>query len=196
MVDVAPSRSRGPLWLVRAWIAVMVSPRQFFREHVISGKQASGLLFAMVVVLVEESTRVALVPDARSLFDGSPLLAGVVVVAVAVLLVTPTVLHLVAALQTAILMPFVNERGDTSQTVQLYCYAMAPCIVAGVPIPEVRVVATLWGFALVTIATTEVHGSWAEPAFFLSVVPASIIFGYGFRGFDAMATLLSRWYII
>lgn len=152
----------------------------------------------MAVVAIEEAIRFALVGPgvAYPVVGGLPLLSAVLWLGVAVLFVTPVALHLVAALQTIVLVPFVEDRGGVSETVQLLGYATAPCIVAGVPVPEVRAAVTIWGAVLLVLGVSEVHGPWYEPAAAFAALPAAIVFGYGFRGFDAIGTLLTRWYII
>lgn len=197
-LDDTDGRPGVPLGLARSWVAVMTSPRQFFVRAIVPGEQAPGLAFAMAVVAVEEATRFALVGPgtAYPVLGGMPLVSAVLWLGVAVLFVAPGVLHLVAALQTILLVPFVEERGGISETVQAIAYATAPCVVAGLPVPELRVLATAWGAVLLVLAISEVHGPWFEPAALLAAVPAAVVFGYGFRGFHAVATLLSRWYII
>lgn len=191
-------RPRGPAGLARAWVGVMTGPRRFFREAVVPGDQTAGLWFALAVVAVEEGTRFLLVGpgDAYPVVGGRPLLSAVLWLAVVVLVVAPVALHLVAAVQTVILVPFVDDRGGVSETVQVVAYATAPCVVAGVPVPEVRAVATTWGAVLLVFGVSEVHGPWFEPAAGLAAVPAALVFGYGFRGFDAIEALLRQWYII
>lgn len=190
------SELAGPAGLLRAWVRVLVGPREFFAEQVVPGDQSAGLVFGMAVVGVEEATRLTLVSDAAPVLGGQRVLSVLLWLAVAVLLVTPAVLHLVAALQTAILVPFVDDRGPVSGTVQVVGYATAPCALAGVPVPEVRVVCAAYGAVLLAVGISEVHGPWFEPAFFLSAVPSAVVFGYGFRGFHALATLLTEWYVI
>lgn len=197
-LDAGGGRPRGPAGLARAWAAVLVHPQRFFRTAVVPGDQAPGLLFAMAVVGIEEAIRFALVGPgvAYPVVGGRPLLSAVLWLGVAVLFVTPAALHLVAALQTVLLVPFVRDRSGISETVQVIAYASAPCVVAGVPVPEVRAVVATWGALLLVLGVSEVHGPWFEPAAVLSAIPASLVFGYGFRGFDAIATLLARWYVI
>jgi len=195
-IDAGSGRPRGPAALARAWVGVLTRPRQFFREAVVPGDQAPGLVFAMAVVAVEETTRLLLVSDAVPAVADWPALSAAFWLGVAVLLVAPAALHLVAALQTVLLVPFVDDRGTVSETVQVLGYATAPCVLAGVPIPGVRAVLAVWGAVLLVLGISEVHGPWFEPAAVLSALPAAIVFGYGFRGFAAIATLLRRWYII
>lgn len=197
-LEAEGGRSRGPFGLARTWTAVVVQPRSFFRSAVVPGDQAPGLLFAMAVVAVEEATRFALVGPgaAYPVVGGLPVLSAVLWLGLGVLVVGPAALHLVAALQTALLIPFVEERGGVSETVQVLGYSTAPCVLAGVPVPEVRALVTIWGAVLLVVGISEVHGPWLEPAAALGAIPAALVYGYGFRGFDAIATLLSRWYII
>lgn len=189
-------RDRGPRALARAWVEVLRRPRRFFRAAVAPGDQAPGLTFAMTVVLVEEASRMALAPGAVPGLTGSRPLSAVIVVAVAVLIVTPAALHLVAALQTLALMVLARDRAGVSETVQVLAYACAPCALAGVPIPEVRVAATAYGAVLLGVGLATVHRLGRRRAALASAVPAALVFGYGFRGFSALATLLARWYVI
>ena len=189
-------RDRGPRALARAWLEVLLRPRRFFRAGVAPGDQAPGLTFAMAVVLVEEATRLALSPEAVPALTGSRPVSAVLVVAVAVLIVTPAALHLVAALQTLALMALVDDRAGISETVQVLAYASAPCVLAGVPSPTVRVAATAYGAALLVVGLGTVHRTVRGRAALAAAVPAAIVFGYGFRGFSALGTLLARWYII
>jgi hypothetical protein len=195
-IDAGGGRPRGPAALARAWVGVLTRPWQFFREAIVPGDQAPGLVFAMAVVAIEETTRLLLVPDAVPAVADWPALSAAFWLGVAVLLVAPAALHLVAALQTVLLVPFVDDRGTVSETVQVLGYATAPCVLAGVPIPGVRAVVAVWGAVLLVLGISEVHGPWFEPAAVLSALPAAIVFGYGFRGFGAIATLLRRWYVI
>jgi hypothetical protein len=123
------------------------------------------------------------------LVDLSPVFTLLFLVGV-VVLVAPAILHLVAALQTVILIPFAPERGGVSETVQVIAYATAPCVFAGVPVPEVRIVCALWGTALYVYGTAVVHDVSIPRAFVLAIVPAVLVFGYGFRAVPALAILL------
>jgi len=189
-------RDRGPRAVARAWFEVLVRPRRFFRAAVAPGDQAPGLTFAMAVVLVEEASRLALVPGAVPALTGSRAVSAVITVAVAVLIVTPAALHLVAAIQTLPLMVLADERAGISETVQVLAYAAAPCALAGVPIAGVRIVATAYGAVLLVVGLSVIHGIGPRRAAVAGAVPAVLVFGYGFRGFSALATLLTRWYII
>ena len=179
--------------LVRSWLRVLVSPRRFFRERVVPRDQAPGLLFAMGVVLVAETTRVAFVPGASN--AGSPLF-DVVRILAAVLFVTPAALHVLAALQTVLLIPLAPDRAGISETVQVLAYAAAPCALTGVPIVEVRALAGLYAAALLTIGLSEVHRISLGRSVLVGAVPAFLGYGLGFRAFDAITALLARWYII
>jgi hypothetical protein len=125
----------------------------------------------------------------------SPLLAAVVVLVVGVL-VAPAVLHLLAALQTLALMVTVRDRAGVSETVQVLAYATAPAPIAAAPIPELRVVCCLYGVMLTVVGLRIVHRTSTGRAAVAAALPAALLFGYGFGGFDALATLLRAWYII
>ncbi len=197
----AGGRERGPAAVVRAWAEILRRPRQFFRAAIAPGDQAPGLVFASMVVLFEEGSRFLVVELAsRGLVSTAPFpypaiggfSPGIAVLAVLgiIVFVTPATVHLTAALQTLLLVPSAPERGGVSETVQVMCYAMAPCVLAGLPSPEVRVLVTAWGAALYIVGTAVVHGLRLPLAAVVGALPAAIIFGYGFRGFDALLRLV------
>lgn len=194
--EFARGRDRGPIGMARSWVDVLIWPREFFRTRVAPGDQAPGLTFVMAVVLVEEGTRYLLAPDTIPSIAGGGVVSALIALAVAVLLVAPAALHLVAAIQTLFLIALVDDRAGISETVQVVGYATAPCVLVGLPIPELRVVCTAYGAALLVIGVAEVHETSTRRALVTGTIPAALVFGYGFRGFDATATLLSRWYII
>lgn len=189
-------RPRGLVALGRAWGEVLVRPRRFFQTVVAPGEQAPGLTFAMAVVLVEETIRYLVTPSAVPGITENRVVAAVVAVAVAVVLITPAVLHLLTAIQTLLLFLLAPDRAGVSETVQILGYATAPCVAAGVPVLEVTVFSVLWGSGLVFVGLRVVHTMAWWRAIAAGVVPAGLIFGYGFRGFDALAALLAQWYII
>lgn len=194
-------RERGPFAVLRAWGEVLVRPRRFFRVGVAPGDQAPGLVFAALVVLVEELSRVAV---ARLAAQGaistepflypavggfSPGVALLALLAVA-MFVMPATVHLTAAVQTLFLVVGAPERGGISETVQVMCYAMAPCVLAGLPSPELRVLVAGWGAGLYVVGLSVVHDLSMPRALVLGAVPAAIVFGYGFRGFLAAGFLV------
>ena len=189
-------RDRGPRAVARAWFEVATAPSRFFRTGVAAGDQAPGLTFAMLVVLVAELTRFAFVPDAYPVVADSTLLSGALWIGVAVLLVAPAGLHLLAAVETLLLAAFAPDRGGVSETVQVIGYASAPCVFAGIPAPAVRAVCGLYAFALLVVGIRVVHGVSTTRAVGLALVPGVVAFGYGFRALDAIVTLLRNWYII
>lgn len=194
--DPSGGRDRGPQALLRAWVEVLLRPTRFFRTGIAPGDQAPGLTFAMAVVLVEEASRLALDPGAIPHLTGSPALSAALVVALAVLVVTPAVLHLVAALLTLPLVVLADERGGIGQTVQVLAYSTAPCALAGLPFPAVRLLVAAYGTSLLVDGLVAVHGLSGRRAWLAAAIPAAIVYGYGFRGFAALATLLSGWYLI
>lgn len=188
-------RDRGPVALGRAWVEVLVRPRRFFRVGVAPGDQAPGLVFAAGVVLLEEATRLVLVPGAAPVIAGRPLASAVLYLGVAVVFVTPVVLHLTAALVTLLLagatrvIAFAPDRGGVDETVQVVAYATAPCVFAGPHVPGLRTACAIYGTVLLVVGLASVHElSWPR-ALGAAVVPAVIVFGYGFRGFAALASL-------
>lgn len=200
--NTAGGRDRGPVALVRAWAEILVHPRRFFRAGVAPGDQAPGLIFASMVVLIEEASRFAVVnlasrgigstgPFAYPAIGGfTPGIALLSVLAI-IVFVAPATVHLTAALQTLLLVPVAPERGGVSETVQVLCYAMAPCVLAGLPVPELRVFVAVWGAALYVVGTAVIHQLRLPIAAVVATLPATIIFGYGFRGIDAIRTLAS-----
>lgn len=182
--------------MVRTWIEILLRPHVFFRTGVTPGDQAPGLTFAVTVVLVAETLRFTTVPDAYPVIGGRPLASAVLVIAVTVVLLTPVVLHLVAALVTGLLAGltrvanFAPDRGGVSETVQVVAYAAAPCVFAGVPVPEVRAVCALYGALLLVLGLATVHRLSYARAAIVALIPATVVFGYGFRGFAAVATIV------
>ncbi|WP_435068334.1 YIP1 family protein [Haloplanus sp. C73] len=191
--DPRGGRERGPRGIARAWVEVLGRPKRFFENGVAPGDQAPGLVFA-VVMAVAYALLLALLDPAGFPASG-PLRAAVIVLLVA-LLVAPALLHLLAALQTLCLLAVVRDRAGVSETVQVLAYAAAPGPLAAVPIPEVRVVACLYGTALLLVGIATVHRTTGARAAIAGALPAALLFGYGFGGFDALVTLLRAWYII
>jgi hypothetical protein len=168
---------------------VVGRPATFFRSNVAPGDQGPGLTFLAAVVLLEEAVRIALVSGSYPVFGGSPLLSAVVWLLVAVVLVAPLGVHLVAAVQTLILALLAPDRGGISETVQVLCYASAPCVLAGVPNPWVRSAVTAYAVGLYLVGTGIVHDLGPGRATVTGLVPAAVVFGFGFRGFDAIRTV-------
>jgi hypothetical protein len=182
-------RERGPVGLVRAWVAVVTRPRRFFRTAIAPGDQGPGVVFLAVVVGIATASRLTLSADVRPPETGSPALTAIVVVGAMALLVAPTALHLVAALQTVILVALVDERAGVSETVQVLAYASAPCVLVGVPVPAVRLGCAVYGAVLLAIGIAEVHEVSVPRAAALAAVPAVIAFGFLFGGYDAATAL-------
>lgn len=184
-VEPRGGRRRGPLGIAQAWVQVLRHPLRFFDEAVSPGDQGPGLAFAIAIVLVEESTRLWLVPTARPVLNGNDVLGAVLFVALAAFLITPLSLHAFAALETLVLLA-APSRGGVSETVQVLAYASAPCILAGIPSPELRIVVGLWTTALLIAGFHVVHDlRYTVAAVF--VTPAAILgVGYGFRWFGAV----------
>ncbi|MEF8852931.1 MAG: YIP1 family protein [Haloarculaceae archaeon] len=182
-------RDRGPVAAVRAWGEVLVRPRRLFRSAVAPADQAPGLAFAASVVLVEELSRVLTGTAAYPVLGNRPTASVVFWLAIATVLVAPAGLHLVAALQTVVLIPFTEERAGVSETVQVLAYAGAPCVFAGLPSPEVRLVAAAYGAVLLVVGMSEVHDLPVPAAAALSALPSTLVFGYAFRGFTSFTAV-------
>lgn len=183
-------RARGPAGLARAWVEVLVRPRRFFRNGVAPGDQAPGLTFAVVVTLVYVGTRYALVPGTAPVFGGRPLLSAALALAAVGLVVAPLVLHLVAALQTLLLVPTVPDRAGVSQTVQVVAYATAPCALAGLPFEPLRLACALYGAGLLALGVSVVHEAALPRAAVAAALPAVVVFGYAFGGLFAAEAVL------
>ncbi|KAB1188210.1 MULTISPECIES: YIP1 family protein [Haloferax] len=182
-------RDRGVTGIFRAWIAVLVRPRQFFRDGVAPGDQAPGLLFAIAVALVYQSLQYAFAPATIPAIEGGPVVSAVVALLVIALFVAPALLHLTAAIQTALLIPLLSRRAGVSETVQVIAYAAAPCALASIPIPGLRALCAVYGAILLAIGISEVHQTSLAKAALASAVPAGVVFGYAFGGFEAVSSL-------
>lgn len=182
-------RERGPRAIARAWLEVLVRPRRFFETGVAPGDQAPGLVFFVVIVCCTEATRYLLVPGAYPDLGVAPPLAAAFWLGLVVLLVAPLALHATAAVQTLCLMALVPDRAGISRTVQVIAYAAAPCALAGIPVPALRLLCTTWGAALLVLGLAVVHGTTVVRAALTGAIPATLLFGYGFRGFAAAGDL-------
>ena len=182
-------RDRGPVAVARAWGEVLVRPRRLFRSAVAPADQAPGLVFASSVVFVEELSRVATGTAAYPVLGNRPTASVLFWLAIATVLVAPAGLHLLAALQTIVLIPFTEKRAGVSETVQTLAYAGAPCVFAGLPYPEIRLLAAAYGAVLLVVGTSEVHDLSLPAAAALSAVPSALVFGYAFRGFASFSAV-------
>lgn len=191
VTDPSGGRDRGPKAVFRAWVEVMLRPRRFFRTGVAPGDQGPGLSFAMAVTTVAAGTHLATRPDYATVVGDSALASLVLVFALYVVLIGPVVLHLVAAIQTLGLVALVPDRGGVSETVQVLAYAASPCVFAGVPSPELRVLVAAWGAVLLCLGTIVVHNASPLRGVATALLPTLIIFGYGFGGLGAVEQLLS-----
>jgi hypothetical protein len=178
-------RERGPVGLFLAWVEVLVRPRRFFRNGIAPGDQAPGLVFAVAVTLAYVIGLFALVPSARPVIADRPTVSLVFALVAVGLILAPLVLHLTAALGTLSLMAVVEERAGVSQTVQVIAYSAAPCALAGVPYPPLRLVAAAYGWVLLVVGFATVHRTGLGRAAVAAFVPAALVFGYGFGGFGA-----------
>lgn len=179
-------RERGPRGLARAWVEVLVRPRRFFRNGVAPGDQAPGLYFAVTVALVYVASRFLFDPASVPSFGGRPLVSATLTLLAAGLIVAPLTLHLTAALQTVILIITVDDRAGVSETVQVVAYATAPCALAGLPVPELRVLCALYGLGLLLVGMSVVHDVSLPRAAVAVLVPGVFVFGYAFGGVFAL----------
>lgn len=179
-------RDRGPRGLARAWVEILRRPRRFFTNGVAPGDQAPGLTFAVSVALVYLVTRFGFTPASVPLDVGRPLVSAGLSLLLAGVIIAPLTLHLASALQTVILVATVRERAGVSETVQVVAYATAPCVLAGLPFPSLRVLCTLWGFGLLLVGMATVHDVSLPRAALAVFVPGLFVFGYAFGGVFAL----------
>jgi hypothetical protein len=177
-------------------VDVLVNPRQFFRVGVVPGDQAPGLVFAVSIAVVFVASRFLLDPASIPAIEGGPLLSALLALLAVGLLIAPATLHLTAAIQTLLLMALVDERAGVSETVQTIAYATAPCVLAGVPSPELRAACALYGGFLLVVGLSEVHGTSLTRAAVGGFLPASLVFGYAFGGFGAIVSVAELWALI
>lgn len=192
----AGGRDRGPSGIARAWVEVQVRPRRFFQNGVSPGDQAPGLTFAIAVAFVAVAGRLLLAPSSLSGYErvaaatGSPAMTAVIVLGVACFLVAPLVLHLAAALATLSLIPVVDDRAGVSETVQVIAYAAAPAVFASIPVPQVRLLAALYGVILLVVGLAVVHETSLPRAFLAGAAPALFVFGLAVGGIAALEAVL------
>ena len=184
-------RDRGPRGLARAWIEVLVRPRQFFHNGVAPGDQAPGLVFAVAVAVVYTVGLFAFVPGRVPSFALGPGVSAALALALVAVVIAPATLHLTAALQTVVLILTVPDRAGVSETVQVIAYAAAPCVIAGVPVPTVRAGCAIYAGALLVVGLREVHGTTTTRAVLAGAIPGTLLFGTAFGGIDA-GTALAR----
>jgi hypothetical protein len=175
-------RDRGPVALGRAWVEVLVRPRQFFARKVAPGDQAPGLTFAAVVVFAAEIGRIATVADGYPVVANQPTASAVLWLLALIVLVTPAGIHLTAALQTLVLIATVDDRAGVSETVQVLCYSLAPLAFLGVPNLWVQAAVVLWSAGLLVIGMGTVHDVSLPKALVVVAIPAVLLLGYGFGG--------------
>jgi hypothetical protein len=183
-------RERGARALARAWVEVLVRPRRFFRNGVAPGDQVPGLTFAVLVGLCYVFGRGAAEPGWLPAIGAGPVLSTLLLVLLVGIVLAPGVLHLTAALQTLLLVPFVNDRAGVSETVQVVAYAAAPCALAGAPYPALRLLCAAYGAVLLVVGLATVHRTSLPRAAAAAALPATLLFGYGFGGVAAFWALV------
>ncbi|WP_144900865.1 YIP1 family protein [Halobellus captivus] len=188
--DPSGGRERGARGIARAWVEVILRPRQFFRTGVAPGDQAPGLVFAIVVAVAYTIGLFTFSPERIPELAGGRTVSAFIALAAVALVVAPAVLHLTAALQTVVLIIAVRDRAGISETVQVIAYATAPCVLAGIPSPTLRLVCALYGSALLVLGLREVHGTTTGRALASAAVPATLLFGSAFGGLDAGEAVL------
>lgn len=181
----AGGRERGPRGVMRAWISVIIAPRQFFASAVAPGDQAPGLVFGITIATAYVAGLFAGNPSHIPQLSNDPVTSAAITVIAVMLLIAPAILHLTAALQTILLILIVPDRAGVSETVQIIAYAAAPCIIAGVPIAALRVMCTAYAATLLIIGIREVHATSTLRATLAAGIPASLLFGSALGGISA-----------
>jgi hypothetical protein len=166
------------------WARLLAQPRTAFESTVTPGQQGPAAVFAAAVAGVATASKLAVDPSFRPPI-GSPWLGGAMLVGLVAVLIAPTALHLVAALETLVVVLLTDERGGVSETVQVVAFATAPCVFAGVPSIPLRVLCTTWGAALLIGGTAVVHRTDPVRALLAGGLPALIVFGYAYGGIEA-----------
>ncbi|EMA51397.1 hypothetical protein C448_01107 [Halococcus morrhuae DSM 1307] len=187
-----------------AFVMVVVAIEEATRFALVPGsypvladqRLASGLLALLIAVgfvaplalhLAAAIETLALIPfanDKRVVF-------GILVLLIAIGLISPTALPFAVVAGVLILLPLGDDdRAGVSETVQVIAYASAPCVLAGVPIPGLRIACALYGAALLVVGTSEVHEIGLGRAALAAAVPAVFVFGYAFRAVAAGTALL------
>lgn len=188
--SVERGRARGPTGIVRAWVGVLVGPRQFFDRAVEPADQAPGLIFFVSVVGIAEASRYALQDGVVPAVASQPLVTVALALLLTMLLIAPLGLHLLAALQTVLLWPITEDCGGVSETVQVLAYATAPCVFAGFPVPLLRVLCASYGAGLLVVGLATVHDIDYLEAAVAGAIPATLVFGVAFRGFGAIGVFV------
>ncbi|MCL9817948.1 YIP1 family protein [Natronocalculus amylovorans] len=182
-------RDRGPAGMARAWAGTLVAPRSFFSEGVAPGDQEPGLTFIVTVAVIYTIGTLAVSPLSILGEDGwfpilgdSIALSGFLVVLLTAVFIAPLGLHLVAAIQTVILMLTVDDRAGVSETVQVIAYATAPCALAWIPFSPIQLFVVGYAVVLLVIGLSTVHTISTRLAAVVGFLPATIVFGWAFGG--------------
>lgn len=181
-------RARGPRGLARAWVEVLVRPRRFFRNGIAPADQAPGLVFGAFVAVVAAATRLWAgdLPTLPPFVPEAGLLRIVLVLLAVGLFLAPAAFHFAAFAETLALALLAPDRAGVSETVQVVAYATAPCVLAGLPWPPLRVACCLYGTVLLVVGTAVRHDVSPGRAVVAAVLPAVLLFGVGYGGFAAL----------
>lgn len=185
-----------PHWLIGTWIAVVGRPDRFFRQSIRRGDQSGALLFVAAIVLTTIVFRLGFGTLTLPTIGTSPLLSTLLWIGVLIVLVTPLLLHLLAAVQTVILIALAPNRAGISETVQILAYAAAPCVFTGFDHIGLTLLASGYALVLVVYGTTVVHDCGWLRATIAGGIPAVVALGVGFGGFAALEAILRAHYII
>jgi hypothetical protein len=189
---VEGGRDRGARGLVRAWFEVLTRPRRFFATGVAPGDQAPGLVFAIAVATAAATSWLATDAQPPPLLADTPAAGALLSVVVIAGFVAPVALHLVAAVQTVALVAALppERRAGVSETVQVLAYATAPCALAGLPIPPLRLVCTVYGAGLFVVGMSVRHDLGYPGAALVSHPSIALAFAYAYRGYGAATWLV------
>ena len=201
MSESAGGRPRGLRGIARTWVETLVRPRRAFANGITPGDQAPALTFAVAVAAAFTLGLIASDPGAvPAVVPSSRALSGLVVFLVVVALGAPVGLHLTAAVATVSVVVAsltivdggvsLRERGGVSETVQVVAYASSPMALAGVPIPELRVVCGAYAAVLLVVGFRAVHGLGPVRTVVAALPPAVLGYGVGYRVVASVRTLL------
>lgn len=177
----------------------MVRPRRFFVNGVSPGDQAPALTFAIVVAALFTLGWIVVDSSVIPSIVGSVPLSAVILLLVVIAMAAPVGLHLTAAVATiSVIVASVDidselslrDRGGVSETVQVVAYASSPMILAGPPIPVLRIGCGVYATLLLLIGFRTVHGMTPLRTLIAGVPPALFGYGVGYRTVASVRTLL------
>jgi hypothetical protein len=184
-------RDRGVRGLLKTYVSILISPKQFFDSAVVPGDQVPGLIFGVVIALGYTVGIVLVTVSAPPTVAQPEVLASVILLMAVGLIIGPITLHLAAAFQTVLLIGLAPDRGGVSETVQLIAYASAPCLFAFIQVPIIRLMTCAYAWSLLLVGIRSVHSTSRLRAIAAGGPTGALLYGGLFRGFDAFEMLLT-----